>query len=233
MRLRLNILLLLAIVLLVASMPIMVSAEEQRQIEITWIQKGPTVYKAVILFNGTATNITAQVIGGGIKIIEINGAPQNSCEIGHPLLFKNTENIGGRWITRLRGVESIIIQGLLPFVGIEIPYWHVKSRYIYIHLDKYIAPNPSKALPMIYYLVSVCFEELWQKGYVEESYKVNRAKYPLWTLKNSEYLNVYRRDANPDGSIDFVIPLDYPTQVATRYSWWCMTSGYATWACPR
>jgi hypothetical protein len=94
MQLRLKALLPLAMVLL-ALMPISIVSAE-KQIEIIWIQEGPTVYKATILYNGTAVNMTAQYINGEMKIVEINGVPQNSCTLSHPLLFENTINVNGR-----------------------------------------------------------------------------------------------------------------------------------------
>jgi hypothetical protein len=124
----------------------------------------------------------------------------------------------------LRGAEAGIVKGLLTNAVIELPWGGDFSDYIYIYLDSETAPRIPQCFWTIYDLALATAKRLAWMGY---NIEVFNAVKPLWTLEDDEYLKVYREDANPDGSITFVIPLKYPNHVATAYYWWLFIEGEA------
>lgn len=222
----------LAVLLAVSTIAIMpIASATSEPYEITWILQGPYVYKAIITINGISTEMTIDCTTGDIRIIEINGVPQKSNRIEHPLLFPTPGviKVGDRWIHTLLGSEAIIVKWRWHnSFRLSVPYQGNKALSFHIYLDAVTASNPNMAFEAIAMLVGTLAIKLRTISSVE-AMKVLNVIYPLFLLSDNQYNTLYSTDANSDGSLDLYIPTDpynlrcaewYSIWIATSFSWW-------------
>lgn len=215
---------------------------------IEWIDKTlPDVEVTVtVTASGKQYNYKGIVGDNQIKISEIDGVPQNSCRIEHPLLCLSS-NLQYVYAMGIRIGEQIknfkyappvsfplgqITTGtvnwvLLSQLRMNVPYTGEPIYVFHIYLDASTAGNEEKALCAVASLAYMLKIKLVNLGLPE---KAEDIIYLSWQLILSDYGKIYSKDANNDGSLDIWIPTDsynvecatshYYIYIATQYNYW-------------
>lgn len=233
-------------VLLVFSASAFIQVVSATELEIVIVDEGQDFLKGMVTINGTSTTVTVADVNAIMKVTEINGVPQASSKIEHPLIISipSYQVVGDRWVRTIpAGAEALITKWRwMHSFYLPAPHtaWQPTPTY-HIYLDPNTANDEYTARGEIIILAYFLKIKLVQLGVSSD--KAEGVLDLAYALCYGDYNRIYSEDANPDGSIDFYIPIDsYNVQcaqrtctvfVTTQYCWWLTGSSTTTPLTPR